>query len=380
MRVRPSHSFIFLSAIAINFAILLSPFWTAHFDFEIGKQNIAAETGHAFITRITTTAHFPLELVTDALGAPQVSSLALSESGTLLGPAHSLHDEIRIEGRGRYSHWNGYLYFSTSDNSDPRTNGRQYVASGKMRLWPSIWIGAALADFVLLIFVRRQLAALLHRRGKLLILIFAGAAVVSAGFLAIGVFGVINPTGAPAKEARFVFEIVGTIALVCFITIAQWVMGAGLARALLPKSGSSYAEILLLGFPLSLVTIAVLAVIILALPFGWSFAVGLWMLSIWPLIKWPLDRLAMRKIIAVLPGYLVLSMALGCWMALMWHGPTASIPGLPSVDMVQYASTPWAISAYPIRTPYLSFEGGILRLCQSTFSNDSGNAGSAAAT
>jgi len=59
------------------------------------------------------------------------SGLMLFEDGRPLGPAHAVHDDIRKKGRGRYSHWTrGTLYFSTSDHSDPRTNGRTYeVAS-----------------------------------------------------------------------------------------------------------------------------------------------------------------------------------------------------------------------------------------------------------
>jgi predicted O-methyltransferase YrrM len=55
------------------------------------------------------------------------SPLVLLEDGEPLGPAHCLHDDIRQQGRGRYSHWNGYILFSASDNSDPRFNGRRYA-------------------------------------------------------------------------------------------------------------------------------------------------------------------------------------------------------------------------------------------------------------
>jgi len=62
---------------------------------------------------------------------PRRSRLIVVENGKLLGPAHAAHVEIRTEGAGRYSHWEGdppspYLLFSTSDNSDPRSNGRLY--------------------------------------------------------------------------------------------------------------------------------------------------------------------------------------------------------------------------------------------------------------
>lgn len=63
------------------------------------------------------------------------STLQLFEEGKPLGPAHSPHDYIKKEGNGRFSHWNNVLYLSTSDNSNPRINGRTYTI--KTRLMPS---------------------------------------------------------------------------------------------------------------------------------------------------------------------------------------------------------------------------------------------------
>lgn len=57
------------------------------------------------------------------------SKLLLYENGKVLGPAHSLHAEIRTNGSGRYSHWVGSIYFSTSDNSDPNNNGKKYTVA-----------------------------------------------------------------------------------------------------------------------------------------------------------------------------------------------------------------------------------------------------------
>ena len=54
--------------------------------------------------------------------------LVLFENLTPLGPAHRLHADIAAVGAGQFSVWqNGSLYFSTSDNSDPNSNGRQYT-------------------------------------------------------------------------------------------------------------------------------------------------------------------------------------------------------------------------------------------------------------
>jgi ABC-type polysaccharide/polyol phosphate transport system ATPase subunit len=62
----------------------------------------------------------------DGIERPSYSSYVLLENGTLIGKGHSPHDSIRNIGKGFFSHWEKTLYFSTSDNSDPRTNGRSY--------------------------------------------------------------------------------------------------------------------------------------------------------------------------------------------------------------------------------------------------------------
>jgi radical SAM protein with 4Fe4S-binding SPASM domain len=49
------------------------------------------------------------------------------EDGIPLGPRNALHADIREFGHGRYSFWYEHVYFSASDNTDPRTNGRRYT-------------------------------------------------------------------------------------------------------------------------------------------------------------------------------------------------------------------------------------------------------------
>ncbi len=62
----------------------------------------------------------------DTQEQPVQSLIELFEDGRALGPAHAVHEEIRRHGEGRFSHWDRTLYLSTSDNSDPRRNGRVY--------------------------------------------------------------------------------------------------------------------------------------------------------------------------------------------------------------------------------------------------------------
>jgi hypothetical protein len=82
------------------------------------------------------TVQLPPDLTaeSDNLNFPARSPWRLVENDLLLGPPHSIHADIVNFGKGRYSHWNGYFYFSTSDNSNPTLNGREYKVSRSMFL------------------------------------------------------------------------------------------------------------------------------------------------------------------------------------------------------------------------------------------------------
>lgn len=62
----------------------------------------------------------------DNSGTP--SPCVVTEDGEPLGPAHASRESIETQGAGRYLHWtDSGLFFSASDNTDPRTNGRTYA-------------------------------------------------------------------------------------------------------------------------------------------------------------------------------------------------------------------------------------------------------------
>lgn len=54
------------------------------------------------------------------------SSIKLYENERILLLAHTSIDEIAALGEGRFLHTERTIYFSTSDGSDPRINGRRY--------------------------------------------------------------------------------------------------------------------------------------------------------------------------------------------------------------------------------------------------------------
>lgn len=71
------------------------------------------------------------ENLADTVDNNQRSPIELYENERRVGPAHSVHAYVAKIGLGRYSHWrnNGAIFvFSSSDNSDPQTNGRAYWA------------------------------------------------------------------------------------------------------------------------------------------------------------------------------------------------------------------------------------------------------------
>jgi hypothetical protein len=85
----------------------------------------------------------------DDVGYPEGSAWLLTENGRPLGPMHSDASEIATNGQGRARHWKSWLQFSTSDNSDPNANGRQYHlrwTGGGDKKWLAALEAPALAD------------------------------------------------------------------------------------------------------------------------------------------------------------------------------------------------------------------------------------------
>lgn len=81
-------------------------------------KNFLHNGGHCY------TAPIDGRIASDCDG---LSHVCVFEDGEPLPAPHADHQAIRDKGLGRYSHWAGDIFFSTSDNSDPRTNGRRYT-------------------------------------------------------------------------------------------------------------------------------------------------------------------------------------------------------------------------------------------------------------
>lgn len=86
----------------------------------LDPSKMSEKEGHSYFYPLPPE----MEASSDASEYPGRSKLVLIENNTILPRAHQMHDDIRFLGSGRYSHWGSGLLFSSSDNSDPRTNKR----------------------------------------------------------------------------------------------------------------------------------------------------------------------------------------------------------------------------------------------------------------
>lgn len=118
---RKNFKFILLLTILLSMlSMLLHMNETGAWKIAWGKKviyNFKHEKGYAY--QAFLNAH-------DGSSHKRSSVAQLLENGINLGPANSLHDSIRNTGAGKFSFWHDIVYFSASDNSDPRVNGKRY--------------------------------------------------------------------------------------------------------------------------------------------------------------------------------------------------------------------------------------------------------------
>jgi len=195
--------------------------WHPAFNVPLNIKGFQQDSGFGYIGPVPKFGWGAYHFAADDLQHTARSKLVIRENGHPLGPAHTEHDAIRQLGHGRYSHWdNGvapFILFSTSDNSDPVTNGRHYTASGQPALdllWRSAATGAILAILLINLYAaagsigfftapgpRRRTAMLSYRADidglravavMLVILFHLGFSWIPSGYLGVDVFFVIS--------------------------------------------------------------------------------------------------------------------------------------------------------------------------------------------
>ncbi|MCC6954061.1 MAG: SGNH/GDSL hydrolase family protein [Deltaproteobacteria bacterium] len=158
---------------------------------ELSREKIQVAAGYEYKIALPTEPLRYFELRSDTNDEPIRSSLAVFEDGRSLGPPHVALQSIVDSGSGRFAHWGDSLYFSASDNSDPRTNGRRYhVVARAFPIAPLLGFSVGLLAFFGLI---RATLDGLGGRFAFLLIVLSGASygvVVANGVLlwvAIGI-------------------------------------------------------------------------------------------------------------------------------------------------------------------------------------------------
>ncbi len=128
-------------------------------DIPLPPLAIASGSGSSYTAALPASSYWLFESLADSPINPGHSQTELFENDKPLGPAHSAHNAISGTGSGQFSHWGSTLYFSTSDNSEPRINGRHYKAVITTTL--PLWVLAIMAPCLLLsLYLNRQLVSL----------------------------------------------------------------------------------------------------------------------------------------------------------------------------------------------------------------------------
>ncbi len=121
-----------------------------HIRSSIKPSDVTSTGGYGYQLHLGKAHWLLWATASDRERRPTNSSLRMLENGKDFGIAHSNHVDISGIGLGRYSHWRENLYFSTPDNSDPRSNGRRYEVDGVFHA--PHWLARALAILAFLSF------------------------------------------------------------------------------------------------------------------------------------------------------------------------------------------------------------------------------------
>jgi hypothetical protein len=121
-------------------------------EWVIPADEIAHTDGRAWIVNVQDRLDWPWQAQGGDPYDPFRSDLQLFEEGRRLEPHRAALEVIRTSGGGAYTHWGRRLWFSSSDGTDPRSNGREYRVSFTAHLAPRLLRRLAGAGSVLLAF------------------------------------------------------------------------------------------------------------------------------------------------------------------------------------------------------------------------------------
>ncbi len=108
------------------------------------------------VTNFNHVANYTYESFLDKNDYSPPSASMLYENGIPLGPGNSNGPSISCFGKGRYQFRYDRLHFSTSDNTDPRTNGRHYEIEWPFPIPPLLrWLVFGLAAATVITYLKK---------------------------------------------------------------------------------------------------------------------------------------------------------------------------------------------------------------------------------
>lgn len=138
--IRQHPAYVLVLCLFLSTLIAFGALFGLPYRFEIQPGDIHHNVGYAY--RVDVPDLWPLTIRADSGEEPEGSRTRAYEDGFQLGPRHSDPDVVRETGRGALSHREDAFRFSTSDNTDPRFNGRDYQGGSIYRL--SWWLAVPL--------------------------------------------------------------------------------------------------------------------------------------------------------------------------------------------------------------------------------------------
>ncbi len=301
----------------------------------IAPASMRPEAGHNTTASVSIPVPFPYVVPWDTGDDPHASDGVVTEDERPLGPGHALHEDIRTLGGGRYSLWAGSVYFSSSDGTDPATNGRAYALEAASRLPRRIVFGLLALDLAALPFFLRTLLAFACRRSASL----AGLAVAAfAARVLAAMAGLASPFPVLAGDAldpALATAVALHLLLGLGLAAAVWAAGAGL---LLwgGRGGADLDDLTLRAFLPGAALAGLAALAAVALPHGSLLGLALGLAAAAPVVRVRPDTRALVRLLRpfLLCGPFVLGFA--AVLAFRFHGPSATLAGSPVGDTTIY--------------------------------------------
>jgi hypothetical protein len=141
LRTLPENLIMIAATILILQSVLVALYAQAIITIPFAEQRSTLQAKDAVPVKSTKLYILPLGVNWMNQADLGSSPAVVYENGIPLESPNSLRQVIKDKGNGSYSVWNRALLFSSSDNTDPRTNGRKYELEWPRPIRPELqWI------------------------------------------------------------------------------------------------------------------------------------------------------------------------------------------------------------------------------------------------